>query len=511
MSAPPTLRPYQSDIIERVAAARSGGHKRILLVMPTGAGKTVVFARIIANLEADGGNTLILAHRRELIKQTSAKLYDAGVDHGIIQAGFPTRPDAPVQVASIQTLHARAISSKQMNLPEADIIVIDEAHHCRAATYQKIVDSYPEATILGLTATPVRGDGKGLGASFDILLEGTTIPELVTEGYLVPTKVYAPTTPDLEGIGIRMGDYAEDKLAERMDDAKLVGDIVTHWHRLAEGRPTVVFATGVSHSVHIRDEFARSGVVAEHIDGKTPAEERDDILSRLAKGQIDVVTNCAVLTEGWDCPNVSCLVLARPTKSPGLFRQMMGRVLRPNPGKTDALIIDHAGATAEHGFVDEPIEWFLQDDRRAMSKRQSDKIAGRAPKLTTCPECTAARWSGRPCSACGWGPNSRALAVEILEGDLALMDRTTRAAVAQKASEAEKLLFYRMLSGFGQEQGYKPGWAAFKWKEKHGAWPPRSFQGYPPLRPDEPVRSWIRSRQIAWAKSQAKPRQGAAA
>src|SRR5262249_3567685 len=152
------------------------------------------------------------------------------------------------------------------------------------------------------------------------------------------------------GIRVQAGDWVENQLADRMDRPKLVGDIVTHWHRLAEGRRTVVFATGVKHSVHIRDEFIKSGVRAEHIDGSTLKDERDAALERFAPGAIELVTNCMVLTEGWDLPAVSCCVLARPTRKMGLYRQMIGRVLRPAPGKTDAIIIDHAGAVHRHGF-----------------------------------------------------------------------------------------------------------------------------------------------------------------
>jgi superfamily II DNA or RNA helicase len=216
-----------------------------------------------------------------------------------------------------------------------------------------------------MTATPCRGDGRGLGSVFEEIVECPQIETLIELGFLVRTKVYAPSTPDLTGVRVERGDYVESQLAERMDKAKLVGDIVEHWHRLAAGRKTVVFATGVAHSIHIRDEFRRSGVLAEHIHGKTPVEERDAILARLSRGEVDVVCNCAVLCEGWDQPDVSCIVLARPTKHMGLYRQMIGRVLRPAPGKDHALVLDHAGATWQHGLVEEPVVWTLDEDRRA--------------------------------------------------------------------------------------------------------------------------------------------------
>jgi superfamily II DNA or RNA helicase len=196
---------------------------------------------------------LFLAHRRELIQQTSAKLHAVGVDHGIIQAGFPTRPGEGVQIASISTLHARAVRSNKMEMPPADLVIVDEAHHCRARTYQRLMRAYPNAIILGMTATPCRGDGRGLGDVFESLIECLPVAELIASGYLVPTVVYAPTRPDLSGVRVEKGDYVEKQLAERMDRAQLVGDIISHWLRLAERRRTVIFASGVQHSVHLRD------------------------------------------------------------------------------------------------------------------------------------------------------------------------------------------------------------------------------------------------------------------
>src|SRR6516162_8899478 len=218
---------------------------------------------------------------------------------------------------------------------------------------------------------------------FEIIVEGPPVAELIKAGYLVPTRVYAPYRPDLSGVRVERGDYVENQLAERMDKQQLVGDIATHWLRLAKRRPTVAFATSVGHSVHLRNQFRASGVLAEHIDGSTPVEERDRTLARLAAGTVEVVCNYMVLTEGWDQPKVSCLVLARPTKHMGLYRQMVGRVLRPAPGKADALILDHAGAVFEHGFVDEPVIWTLAEDKRAENISHTKRGAGsHLPALT---------------------------------------------------------------------------------------------------------------------------------
>jgi superfamily II DNA or RNA helicase len=345
------LRPYQVDAIERCRREVGRGRRRVVLVAPTGSGKTVIASAIVAGAAEKGKRGLFLAHRRELVTQASRKLYEAGIDAGIVLPGFPPRPEQPIQVSSVQSLTARAIRTSAMEMPDADLVVIDECHHVTASTYQVILAAYPDAVILGLSATPARADGRGLGSTFDTIVECPSVAELTAADHLVPARVFAPPAPDLTGVKVRRGDYVEAQLAERMDKPKLVGDIVTHWLRHAEGRRTVLFATSVAHSTHLRDEFARAGVVAEHLDGKTPIGERDGILARLASGAVDVVTNCAVLTEGWDCPAVGCVVLARPTKSLGLYRQMCGRILRPYPGKVDAIILDHAGSTYAHGFI----------------------------------------------------------------------------------------------------------------------------------------------------------------
>ena len=374
--------------------------------------------------------------------------------------------------------------------------VLDEAHHAPARTYRWILEQYPGAAVIGLTATPCRGDGRGLGGIFDTLVEGPQVAELIALGFLVPTKVFAPYVPDLAGVRVERGDYVEKQLAERMDQHHLVGDITSTWLRLGKGRPTVVFATSVSHSVHIRDQFRSTGVLAEHIDGTTPAEDRDAILALLAAGKIDVVTNCAVLTEGWDSPSTACIIIARPTRSLGLFRQMVGRALRPFPGKSDALVLDHAGATFEHGFVEEPVAWTLSPDRRAVSPAQIARSLGHAPLLTTCPECSGVRRQGRPCPCCGWRPQPKPVAVEMVDGELGEVSREG----IVTAPPDDRELFYRQLLWIALDRDYKPAWAAYKYEARFGVWPPRGPAE--PLPPSQATLRWVRAEHRAFRKSQ---------
>ena len=239
-------------------------------------------------------------------------------------------------------------------------------------------------------------DGRGLGGIFDTIIEAPQVPDLIEQGYLVPTLCYAPVDPDLRGVKTQAGDYAVEQLERRMNTDQLVGDIVSHWYRLGQNRPTVVFAVGVAHSIHLRDEFLKSGVKAEHIDGDTPKDERDAILQRLAAGETTVVTNCMVLTEGWDCPEVGCTILARPTKSMGLFRQMVGRVLRPAPGKVNAIVLDHSGAVFRHGLPEDHVEWSFRPITRRRARAPSAQ-APRQERATRLPRLRDALGSiGRP-------------------------------------------------------------------------------------------------------------------
>jgi len=238
MMSPPTLRQFQWKILEDIERAFAAGYRRPLVVLPTGAGKTVVFAEKIRLEVAKHGRVLVIAHRREIIHQTSAKLTANGVVHGIIMAGEESRSLLDVQLASVATLFARGIRTEVMELPPATLGVIDEAHHTPARTYQQIVDAYPDTLWCGFTATPARGDGRGLGGFFDCIIEGPQVQELIGLGFLVPTRVYAAPEPDLRGVETRAGDYVKSQLEDRMDRPKLVGDIVQHWFKYGEGRQT---------------------------------------------------------------------------------------------------------------------------------------------------------------------------------------------------------------------------------------------------------------------------------
>ena len=370
-TAPISLRPYQ---IEKIAEARTlmgQGKKSICLVAPTGAGKTHIAAHIIHSAIAKGRRVLFLAHRRELIDQCAAKLRDLGIwDYNVVLSGHPhsRNPDAPVQVASIQTLIRRSF-------PSADLVVIDEAHHAASGSYQTLLKNYPDAYVLGLTATPERLDGKGLDNIFHDLLSVATVPELIASGFLVAPQCLGPSQEAVEqlkaalaGVKQRGGDYAEEQLGEAMDSHSLVGDIVEHWQEWGVGQQTIVFASSIEHSRHIVSRFRDAGIAAAHLDGTMGMPEREGVLSAWRNRSITVVSNCQILTEGFDYPELSCCVLARPTKSVALYLQMVGRVMRTAPGKQGAIVLDHAGNVIEHGPPHIERVWTLQGAAKKTNK-----------------------------------------------------------------------------------------------------------------------------------------------
>lgn len=400
------LRPYQIAAVSGARDRIREGSKRVLIVMPTGGGKTVVASEIIRSACERGSRTLFLAHRRELILQTCDKLNRFGVSHGVIMAGIRPAPQRPVQVASVQTLARRPDAMSRV-----DLVFIDEAHHTTESNaYGKLLKWWPDARVVGLTATPWRLDGQGLADVYDGHVVSTTPRELRDQGFLVPVGGWEYEGIDTSGARVQKGDFVSGDLQKSATSSRVVGDIITEWVAHAGGKRTILFASTVMQSQLMVREFIAAGVPAEHIDGNMGTAERDAVLARLRSGQTLVVCNCNVLTEGFDCPELEVCILARPTLSTSLYLQMVGRVLRLAPGKTMARIHDHAGCLAAHGHP-----FAERDYSPTLSSKASRKDVEKKEKAEKlCPSCESVRtrW---PCDACGYEPTPQELQLEYEE------------------------------------------------------------------------------------------------
>lgn len=499
-----SLYRFQDKAIHDLRQSFAAGYRRLLLQAPTGSGKTVIAAQIVKGAVDKGRQVMFLAHRRELVNQAADKLVRFGVDHGVLMAGEFPYGATDVQVASIDTLRARCINTDKLPLPHADVLIVDECHRSLAPTYLKIFDLYPEAVVLGLTATPIRSDGKGLGHIYEDMVRCPSIAELTRLGHLVPVRTFAPTIPDLTGVRVKGGDYDPKELERAMDRRRLVGDVISHWYRLAEGRPSIVFASGVKHSVHLKDEFNRQGVVAAHVDGETPVAERQRIIDDLKVGKVNVVCNYAVFTEGFDEPSLSCCVLARPTKNLGLYLQMAGRTLRPAEHKEDTFLIDHSGNVYEHGFVSDEHDWVLEEGKALYTTPAERQRNLDEKKPITCVKCATMYTGQRRCPHCGHYPQPRGEFVESLSGDLMEIRAEKRRTAKKKVySTEEKRQWYREIKGYAEEKGKSDGWVAHTFKSKFKVWP-NFYRDEPPCKPGGEVSGYIRHRNISYARKMEK-------
>ena len=503
------LRPYQTRAIDDLRKSVGSGYRSPVLVVPTGGGKTLIAADMIRSAVAKGKRCLFLAPRRELAFQTGEKLDWIGVPYGMIMAGADSYGDAPVQIASVATLYrrgfdddgnpheSRGLFGNTVVLPPADLIVIDEAHANFSNMARKILDQYPDAIKIGLTATPARSDGRGLGEVYDDMVMGPAVPELIEGGYLVPMRYFAPSTADLTKVRVSKGDYVQADLSKAVQQPKLIGDVVTHWAEIASDRQTVVFAVDRKHALALYNAFQACCVAVGYLDGETPNEERAATLRALESREIRVLCSVDVLTYGWDCPIASCAVLARPTKSISRYLQIAGRVLRPHEGKQDAILIDHTGAVAELGFVDEEQPWTLDGKTKIQDVKTEEKR--KKAEDMTCPECHSIFRPAPQCPSCGDEMrNQYAKNIEAMDARLREIDRSTGAQNEVEYTLENKQKWYSSFLAIQKQRGYKGKWAAANYREKFGNWPRGLTEE--PISPAPEVLAYVRKKARDYAK-----------
>lgn len=441
------LRPYQESIVSRVRSHMRQGNRSILIQSPTGSGKTVMLAYMVKRAAEKGYSSWFCVHRRELLKQSMETFHEMGIRFGLIASGWDTDPDRKVHICSVQTL-ARRIGY----LRKPMLCIVDECHHITAGSYTKIYRSLPESFHIGLTATPERLDGEGLGKHYQVLVEGPSVRSLIDSGSLSDYKIYAPSTISTDGVRTRMGDFARKDLAAAVRGSKVTGDVIRHYRRLCPGKRAIAFCASVDHSKEVVSRFLGAGIPAAHVDGKTPDAERDQAMDDFKAGRTLVLSNCELFGEGVDVPAIEAAILLRPTQSLGLHLQQVGRSLRPAPGKKCAIILDHAGNSERHGLPDDEREWTLEGHKGQRKAEQS------VSKIKSCPACYGCQRPGRDeCIYCGHKFEVQARKVAEEDGELVEVDKDALRKERKEEERSAKTL--EQLVALGKARGYHPGWA----------------------------------------------------
>lgn len=445
------LRPYQLDLIERCRVAYRSGKRRVCLQAPTGGGKTVIFSFVSKSAVSKKLHVLVLAHRSEILDQIEATLRKVGVPAGIVRANQHNPCLNGVTVASVQTLVRRFD-----RVPTPDLVIVDECHHAVAGTWAEVFAQYPKANFLGVTATPERLDGRGLGEMFDELIVGPSVQQLMDQKFLATPRYFAPAnTPDFSNVKISMGEFNRQQMAEMMDKPTITGDAVEHYRKHLNGRTAVAFCISIEHADHVAAAFNQVGISSAVIDGTMKPDQRRSLVEDLAAGRLKVMTSCELISEGFDLPSVNGAILLRPTASLALHLQQIGRCLRPKPDGSNAIILDHVGNIARHGPAEEPRDWSL--DSRKRKPRQPNE------EQKTCKQCFCV-YIGNQCPNCGNQPKGEAREIECVHGELS--EDAAAEIIAKRRADREVAMAgsYEELQKIGKARGYKPGWAWHRWK-----------------------------------------------
>lgn len=452
------LFPDQSQLYADTKAALSAGYRRILVTAPTGFGKTVFTAHMFQNVSSKGYKAWFINHRVELIGQSFSTLtHAANISCGVVCSGYAPSRHENIQICMVATL------ARRMHLMQSpDLIVVDEAHHIVASTWAKTINAHPKAVVIGLTATPERLDGRGLGEYFQVIVQGPTPAQLIANGRLSPYRMYAPSRPDLSGVHQVAGDFNKKELSAAMNQSTVVGDALAHYKAHADGKRGVGFAYSVEASKAIAAKFNEAGIPSAHIDGATPRAQRDAIVSDMRTGRIRVLWNVEIVTEGFDLPEAEIAIILRPTQSFALWRQMIGRVLRPAPGKT-ALIFDHSGNAYRHGLPDDDHEWSLEGKPR---KKKDTECP-----VKQCGKCYAMiPAASMTCKYCGFVFQAQPRDVSVSAGELTEVDK--EALRAHRREEVKKARTFEQLVDLGKKYGYTNAdtWALHTMNGRSGAY-----------------------------------------
>lgn len=435
------LRTYQQKLIDDTRFQLQLGRKKVLIVLPTGGGKTVCFSHIAESASKKGNRVCVLVHRAELLDQASRSM---PVRHGLIAAGRSMDLSHSVQIASVQTLARRL---HQLPKDFFQLLIVDEAHHTTAGTWASVVEHFDSARLIGVTATPIRLDGRGLGEHYESMVVGPSAQWLTDNGFLSQAKVLAPPGIQTSGLKKRMGDFDMRQAEGLLQQGQAMGDCLTHYRQHLNGQTAIAFCCSVAHSQAVAGLFQANGVAAASIDGKMDVNRRRSLLASLGRGEIKVLTSCALIGEGVDVPSVGGCILLRPTSSVGLHLQMIGRCLRVSPGKKRAVILDHVGNTLRLGHHLEDREWTLGGEQK--TKRE------KCTSVKVCPKCFAAMSSQvSECEECGHRFTVERKELKTVAGTLQEL-QVEKAQKKQKRIDQGKARTLDELIALGKSRGYK--------------------------------------------------------
>jgi DNA repair protein RadD len=525
------LRDYQREQLAQIAEAMHRGHRKLLVQLPTGGGKTHEIAAIAAAATLAGLRVVVLATRTRLVRQLHERFETFAVRHGVVAAPLPDLLDhsAIVQIASVDTLHRRAVVHARMPLPGADLVIFDEGHLATAETRLRILESYPSAIRIGFTATPARKSGRSLGAAFDCLIQGPSIRDMTASGTLVPLRIF--NTPVMTQEELRAvpkdtdNDYAAKPLGELLSRPKLVGDVVSNWLRIANCKRTLCFAVSKAHASALLESFNRQGIAAEMLTDQDDDQTREEVIDRLESGATSILVNCFLMSYGVDIPSIECVILARPTRSLTMYLQMVGRGMRPARGKTHCILIDHGHVVENLGLPQADFCWTLDSSRNVSTealKANSRSTTKETPR--TCTQC-AAMWliseQGHSCPSCGWTPTPKAKQIGVQEADLVEIAEEDCKSSPQDRRVIE--FYCQALSWYGRR--WPDRWRD---KPKTGRWwaweetrkrfhfaetvkMPPGYWNATPLPTTPEVAGWLQHRLIRWHKGRANAARRAAA
>lgn len=473
------LREYQIKAIDELRASFKTGHRTPVLQLPCGAGKTYLAMYMIKAAIGKGKRVAFVVDNLELLEQASKAADDFCIDHGVIQANhWRSNRSHPLQICTIQTLKRK--------FKDFNFVIVDEAH-CMYKAQTEWMEKHSKVPFIGLSATPWT---KGMGLHWDKLIKPLSTGDLIEKGSLTPFRAFAPDTPDLDGVKTVAGDYNQKELGKAVNKHKLVANIVQTWLKHGENRQTVVFCVDIAHSEAVAEEFRSVGIASEAIHSQRDTDDRHQILSDFANGEIKIVTSRDVLVKGYDNPSISCLVLARPTKSRMIHVQQIGRGIRTAEEKQDCIILDHAGNHLRMGFItdDSPDSLDFGEKKTAAQKKEEQE----EPKPKECIKCHAVKPVGvSECPECGFKPTRQS---EIV------VEKGTLKELKKQPTPIEKAQFFSELLWYARSKNYSEGWAAHTFKKKFDHFPSKK-KGVSAVKPSKETMGYIKHLQIKFNKS----------